>query len=134
MAAFSDYLEGKIIDSTLRGQTFPTIATIYVGLSSASPTEAGSYNEVSGTGYARVSIGATTANFTSHGTIGPASNAGTISFTTASSSWGTITHIFLADASSGGNMLYYGALTASKTVGANDTFQIAAGDLDITLD
>lgn len=134
MAAFSDYLEGKIIDSTLRGQTFPTISTIWIGLSTAAPTEAGTTNETTAAGYARVSVSATTANFSAHGAAGPASNAGAISFSQATTSWGTITHVFIADASTAGNILYHGALTASKAVGANDTFQIAANDLDITLD
>ena len=30
--------------------------------------------------------------------------------------------------------LAYGTLTVSKTVGSGDTFQIAAGDLDLSLD
>lgn len=134
MAAFSDYLEGKIIDSTLRGQTFPTISTIWVGLSSAAPVDAGTTNEITAGGYARVSVSATTAAFSAHGANGPSSNGSAISFSQATTSWGTISHVFIADASTGGNVLYHGALTASKTVAANDTFQIAANDLDITLD
>jgi hypothetical protein len=134
MGAFSDYLEGKIIDSTLRGQTFPTISTIWIGLSTASPTDAGTTNETSGTNYARVSVSASTANFSSHGAAGPSSNSNTITFPQAGGSWGTVTHIFASDASSGGNMLYYGALTASKAVAANDTVSLAAAAFAITLD
>ena len=133
MSAFSDYLEGKIVDATLRGVAFPSIATVYVGLSSAAITEAGTTNEVSGTSYARVAITATTANFTSHGATGPASNAGAITFPQAGGSWGTASHVFIADDASAGNVLYHGALTTPKAVGTNDTFQIATGDLDITL-
>lgn len=133
MSAFSDYLEGKIIDSTLRGQAFPSITTIWVGLSSAAPTEAGAASEITGTSYARVAITASTANFTSHGAAGPSSNANAITFPQAGGSWGTVSHIFISDASTAGNILYHGALTASKTIAANDTFQIAANDLDITL-
>ena len=134
MAAFSDYLEGKIIDSTLRGQTFPTISTIWIGLASAATTEAGTASEITGTSYARVSVSATTANFSAHGAAGPSSNAAAITFTIAGGSWGTVSHIFIADASTAGNILYHGALTTPKAVGTNDTFQIAANDLDITLD
>jgi len=134
MAAFSDYLEGKIIDSTLRGQTFPTISTIWVGLSSAAITEAGTLNEITGTSYVRVSVSATTANFSAHGAAGPSSNASAITFPVAGGSWGTATHVFLSDASTAGNVLYHGALTAAKAIEINDTFQIAANDLDITLD
>lgn len=134
MSAFSDYLEGKIIDATLRGIAFPTIGTIYIGLSSAAPTDAGTTNETSGTSYARVAVSASTAGFNAHGAAGPASNTNAITFPQAGGSWGTVSHIFISDASTGGNILLHGALTASKAVGTNDTFSVAAGDLDITLD
>ena len=38
----------------------------------------------------------------------------------------------LHDASSGGNLLYYGALTASKTIADGDTLTFAAGSIVIT--
>jgi hypothetical protein len=34
----------------------------------------------------------------------------------------------------GGNLLFHGALTASKTIASGDVFRVPAGDLDITLD
>jgi len=37
------------------------------------------------------------------------------------------------DAQTGGNLLWYGDLTQSKTVDSGDTFKINAGDLVITL-
>lgn len=134
MGAFGDYLEGKIVDATLRGVAFPTISTIYVGLASASPTESGTFNEVTGTSYARVAVSASTAQWSAHGASGPASNVNAITFPKAGGSWGTATHVFIADASSGGNLLYYNALSASKAIDTNDTFEIAAGDFDITID
>lgn len=134
MAGFGDYLEGKIIDASLRGVAFPTISTIYIGVSTAAPTDAGTFNEATGTNYARVAVSATTANWSAHGAAGPASNVNAITFPQAGGSWGTLTHAFIADAASGGNLLYFNALTASKAIGANDTFEIAAGDFDVTLD
>ncbi len=134
MGAFGDYLEGKIVDASLRGIAFPTITNIYVGLASASPTEAGAFNEVTGTSYARVAVAASTAQWSAHGATGPASNVNAITFPQAGGSWGTASHAFIADASSGGNLLYYQALSASKAIAANDTFEIAAGDFDISLD
>ena len=38
------------------------------------------------------------------------------------------------DAASGGNLLHWGDLTASKTIGSGDRFELPAGDLDITED
>ena len=44
----------------------------------------------------------------------------------------TVTHIGIWDAASSGNLLFYGAVSASKTVTAGDTISLAAGSLDIT--
>lgn len=132
MSAFSDYLEGKIVDHVLRGTVYTAPATVYVSLHSASPTDAGG-SEITGTSYARVAITGSTANWSAHGAGGPTSNVSAITFPQAGGSWGTVTHIGIYDASSSGNLLFHGALTASKAIGANDTFQIAANDLDITL-
>lgn len=131
MTAFSNFLENKILDHTLRGAagayTAPT--TIYVGLFTASPTDTGGGTEVSGGSYARQTMAFGTA--ASGGAI---SNTATVTFPTATASWGTITHIGLYDAVSSGNLLYWGAVTQSKTVASGDTFSITSGNLTITLD
>jgi hypothetical protein len=46
----------------------------------------------------------------------------------------TVTHVGVRDAASAGNLLFHGALSSSKSVDAGDTFKIATGDLDISLD
>lgn len=131
MTAFSNYLENKILDHTLRGAsgayTAPT--TIYVGLFTASPTDANSGTEVSGGSYARQSI-----TFGTAASSGAISNTATVTFPTASANWGTITHIGLYDNSTSGNLMYWGAVTVSKTITTGDTFSIAIGNLTITLD
>ena len=45
----------------------------------------------------------------------------------------TITHLFIADASSSGNILFVGALDASKAIASGDIFRINAGNLTIEL-
>lgn len=131
MAAMSDYLEQKILETVLNNAAFPSIATTYVSLHTADVTDAGTGTEVSGGSYARVDCGA----FTSMTAItdGQTENSAEIAFVQASASWGVVTHIGLWDAVSGGNLLLHGALTASKTVDSGDTFKIAAGDLIVTL-
>ena len=62
-----------------------------------------------------------------------ASNSSAIEFPTAGNSWGTITHFAILDASTSGNLLYHGALTASKSITTGDIFRVPSGDLDITL-
>ena len=44
-----------------------------------------------------------------------------------------MSHIGIWDASSSGNMLYYTALDASKTIATGDILKIAAGSLTVTL-
>ena len=44
-----------------------------------------------------------------------------------------MSHIGIWDASTSGNLLFYGAVTASKAVASGDTISLAAGALVITL-
>ena len=132
MSAFSDYLEDKIGDSVFRGATFPTIANIYVGLSSAAPTEAGTFNELANTGaYARVTVAASTAQWGA--LAADVSNVNAITFPTATADWASATHFFLADSATynAGNLLYYAALTTARTVTNGGTASFAAGELDV---
>jgi hypothetical protein len=61
-------------------------------------------------------------------------NSSAVEFDVATGSWGTITYVAVFDALTTGNMLAYGELTVSKTIGSGDVFRIPAGDLDITLE
>ena len=132
MGAFSNYLENKVLDHTLRNTTYTPASTLYLALYTTDPTEANSGTEVSGGSYARQSLTPSTAFGAASG--GSVNNASDITFTVATGSWGTVTHFGICDASSGGNLLYYGALTASKTVGNGDTFRFPSGSLVVTLD
>lgn len=134
MAGKSSYLEAKLIDHTT-GKTAYTMPSVWVGLYTAAPTDAGGGTEVSttSTGYARKSTAA--ADWTAaSGNPASASNANAITFATASGSWGTVTHFGLFDAASGGNMLRWGALGTAKAIGSGDTASFAAGALTITED
>ena len=56
MAAFSDYLEGAVLDATLRNTSYSSPSTVYLALFTSDPTDAGSGTECSGTNYARQSV------------------------------------------------------------------------------
>jgi hypothetical protein len=131
MAAASDYLELKLLDHALGTTAFTSPTDVYVGLHTGSPLDNNTgANEVttSGTGYARkVAAFASAAG-------GAASTNATITFDAATANWGTITHISLYDGASGGNLLFHGAVTTSKTIETGDTFQISSGNLTISLD
>lgn len=140
----SDYLENKLIDYVFRGQTFTAPTTIYVALFTANPSDSGGGTEVSGGSYARVAVSSSLANWAgtqsagstvaSSGTSGTTSNNATITFPAPSANWNTITGIGLFDASTSGNLLWWGALTTSKTVNGGDaapTFAAAALTIQI---
>lgn len=144
MSALSDYLENKLVDHVLRGQSFTPPATVYVALFTAPPSDAGGGTEVSGGAYARVAVTSSLANWAgtqsvgstaaSSGTGGQTSNNATITFPAPSgANWGTITHFGIFDASTGGNLLFHAALTASKSVNDGDSApSFAAGALTVT--
>ena len=128
MAGFSDYYENKVIDHMLRNQAFTPPATVYVGLYTAAPTDAGGGTEVSGGSYARQAVTLAAAS------NGATQNSADITFPTATADWGTIVAAGLFDAASAGNLLAWNNLTASKTVNSGDTFKITAGSLTISVD
>jgi hypothetical protein len=132
--AASDYMENAIIN-WLRGTAFPGVPTnVYVALFTTATSDAGGGTEVSGGSYARAEVAASAAAWTApSGGNGETENVDPIAFPTATASWGTITHLALFDAASGGNMLYHGALTESKTVGADDSITIGAGAFVLTV-
>ena len=127
MAAMSNYLENALINATLRNTTYTSPSVVYAGLFTSDPTDAGSGTEVSGGSYARKSA-----------TFGaPSDGVSTISsaieFDQATGSWGTVTHFGIYDASTSGNLLYHGALTASKAIDTGDVFKFATSALTVTL-
>jgi hypothetical protein len=138
----SDFLENKLIDQLFRGQTAPTTTTLYVGLLTAAPSDSGGGTEVSGGSYARVSVASSLANWAgtqaaastvaSSGTGGQTSNNAAITFPTPAATWGTVTHFGIYDAASAGNLLFWGALTISKTINQADTVTFPAASLSIT--
>lgn len=128
MSAISNYLENALINATLRNTSYTSPTTVYVGLFTTDPTDAGSGTEVSGGSYAR-----TAATFDAPSN-GSSSTDADVQFPQATGDWGTVTHFGLFDALTSGNLLYYGALTASKTIETGDVFKIASGNLTVTLE
>ena len=127
MAAFSNYLENALINGTLRATNYTAPTTVYVGLFTTDPTDAGTGTEVSGNAYARQS-----ATFAAP-SDGAASTNADVQFPQATGSWGTVTHFGIFDALTTGNLLYHGQLTISKTIDLGDVFKIDSGNLTVTL-
>lgn len=131
MSAASDYLENKVLDHVLGGTAYTAPATLYLGLFTSNGglenNTAGSQTEISGGSYARKSVAFTVSGNT-------ATNSATVTFDAATANWGTITHVAVMDASTSGNVLFWGAVTTSKTIESGDTFQVSSGNLSISLD
>jgi hypothetical protein len=127
MAAMSNYLENALINATLRNTTYTSPSTVYVGLFLTDPTDAGTGTEVSGGSYARkaMTFGAPS--------NGASLNSAAVEFAQATANWGTITHFAIFDALTSGNMLYHGALTASKAIETGDVFKFATSSVSVTL-
>ena len=136
--AATTYLENKILSFIFKNNagSFTTPGdSIYVGLATAvSDAEAGSLTEATFGSYARQQV--TAANWT----LASAStnqqtvvNAANIEFPASRGTSNTVTHAFLVDAASSGNILFVGALDASKTIATGDIFRINAGNLTIEL-
>lgn len=133
MAGFVDTVEQAILDGLLQDPSWSGYATLYIGLSSTTPTDAGgNITEPSGGAYARVST--TGADWSAASGTAPAvkTNTAAKTFTTASANWvssANLTHFVLFDASTAGNAVAWGALGTAKPVLSGDTPSFAAGAL-----
>jgi len=133
MGSFTDYTENKVLDEIFGAVAFAAPATLYIGLSTTTITDAGgSITEPVGNGYARSAVTNNATNFPA-ASGGSKSNGTDITFAQATGAQGTILDFFVADTITGGNILAYGTLTASKAITSGDTAKFASGSLTITL-
>ena len=138
--AATNYLERRLLHFLFKNNSLSFSSpgdSIYVGLCTAvSAAETGSVTEASFGGYARQQVAA--ASWTTIGADSTdtqtAKNTSAIEFPAKTDSGNvTITHVIIADASSSGNILFVGALDASKTLAQNDIFRINATNSSIEL-
>lgn len=122
--SFSNTYETNVLTWALTTSAVTRPTSWTVALYTVAPGEAGGGTEVTGGSYARTAV-------TFSVTGDTASNTAAVEFPTATASWGTVVAAAVFDNSS--NMVAYGNLTASRTIGSGDVFRIPAGDLDITL-
>ena len=61
-------------------------------------------------------------------------NAAVVEYPTATAGWGTVVAWGVYDAATGGNLIWYGSLSVSKELSANDTILIHAGELKLTME
>jgi hypothetical protein len=110
--------------------------TLYVALHTATPDETGvqTANECAYGSYDRVAV---TRNGSGGWTVtgNAITNASLIQFPQCTSSTETVTHVSigLTDHPTGGQIIAYGALSASLSVSSGIQPQFSAGELDLTL-
>ena len=139
--AATTYLEHRLLNFLFKNNAISFASpgnSIYVGLATAvSNAEAGTLTEVNtstqDSNYARQQVNAAGWTLASSSTDQQTVvNAANVEF--AASSGGatyTVTHAFIADAATSGNILFVGALDASKAIASGDIFRINAGNLTI---
>lgn len=140
MSKFSDYLEEKIIETTLRGAVMPAPSSIYIALFTGDPTDANvTTNEVnvaSWPAYARqdAATGGAIATGWTPASNGVSSNAKVVTFPANNGASAiTVTHLAIYDAQSGGNMLYHAPLVSAKTLQVGDVLSFGIGALTVTV-
>jgi hypothetical protein len=126
MGVFAVATRNKVLDHVTGTATYAAV-TPYLALYDGDPTGAGAEIETpTQNGYNRQTI---TMSAASSGAI---TNSAAITWGPATAAWGDVTYVAAFDAATGGNLLWYDDV-ATKTVGSGDSYQIAAGDLDLTL-
>lgn len=144
-AGMSNYLENELADHLFRNRSFTAPTTACVALLTAAPSDASTgatITEASYTGYARGALNQSASNWKgtggettatdSSGTNGTVSNNSVITIGSAATSGPTlVTHFAVLDSCTigAGNVLFYAALTASKTINNGDpapTFAVDA--------
>tara|TARA_X000001388_G_C2228667_1_gene122205 strand:- start:98 stop:547 length:450 start_codon:yes stop_codon:yes gene_type:complete len=143
--AATNYLERRILDFIFKNNALSFASpgnNIYVGLATAvsdveAATGSSGYTEATFGSYARQQVPAAKWD-----TIGAdstdtqtAKNNDSIEFPASTGTSNTITHVIITDNAStgGGNVLFIGALDASKTIATGDIFRINANNLTIEL-
>lgn len=133
--SFTDTFENEILNMAT-GRAAITQKTIYLGLFTAPPTDAGGGTEVSGGSYARKQLNtppSTNAYFGSAASGGQISNTVLIPMATPTAAWGTVVAVGLFDAASAGNLLIWATIPAQQ-VNANDTVNFPVGSIVLSAD
>ena len=146
--ASTNYLERRILHYIFKNNSLSFSSpgdSIYVGLATGITNEAelgsSEVTEANFTNYARQQVTPTASGSTGGWTmIGSdstdtqtATNTNNIEFPASGGTDNTITHVFVADALTSGNILFVGALDASKVIASGDIFRINTGNLTIEL-
>lgn len=116
----TNYPKNELRTHLFRTGSYTKPATLYMGLFTAAPSDAGGGTEVSGTGYARLLVGPGNADWSADATPGRTLNINTLQYGAPTSDWGVVAWAGLFDGAGGGaNLLMWVAIDAN-TVNSGD--------------
>lgn len=134
MGRLSDSYANLLLDLAFSKATNNFPATLYVGLSSTTPTNTGTnVTEPSSGSYARVAVTNNSTNWPT-ATSRSKSNGTAVTFPTATGDWlsaANLTHFVIYDASTSGNFVGWGELTTPVSVTSGTQASFAVGALVI---
>lgn len=122
MAAVSVYLANALLNEVLRNINYAPPANVYLACYESDPTNADTGTEVTGGSYARPVITFAAPNGGTSVNDADVAIAGMPAV--------SVTHVGVRDAAVGGNLLFFGPLSAARNLSAGDTFIVRAGDLN----
>ena len=123
----SDIAELLILDHLCLVTAWTPTTPLKIALYTVVPTDTGGGTEVAGGSYARTNVTFAAAS------AGSSSNNADVTFPTATASWGTVAGLAIFDSNATPKMIWYGPLTASKTIDIGDVFKVPSGSLTLSL-
>lgn len=132
MGSLTDGAETRTLDWVNGRSTTAPTTPLKLALCTSAPTDSAAGTEVAGGSYARQTITPAAASGTSPAT---ATNSADINFTGMPAvGGGGVTHWEIWDSAGTPFRWWWGAFDAAKTTNSGDTFQVAAGQLSLTMD
>jgi hypothetical protein len=127
----SNTLKNAILDHVLGGPDYVRVSPLYLALYTVAPTAAGGGTEVTGGAYARVSITNNATNFPA-ASGGSKSNGAIVTFPTATADWGTVVAAALHTHITNDTPVYWGTLSANRSVPNGAIADFPVGTLTFT--
>lgn len=129
----SAYLEQAILNALDGTAVFPVISAVYFALFNGDPESGGTEQTTTLKGVATrdtLSLGAASSGANGY----QRANSADIDITNVDLSSQTVDYFAVYDAATGGNMLYSGALSSSKTLANGETISFPAGNIVLAED
>lgn len=124
---FSNYLENKLIDATVRGVGYSSSTNVYLALYTTDPTKENTGLEVAGASYDRQKL------VMGEPSDGVSLNTSQVTFAVATTVWGVVGWVGIFDQQVGGNLLYFTQLDNAKNILTGDQLRLKTNEIKLTL-